>query len=52
MELWQSLDGEIQGAILTIVFSALAVLTGKTRNPLDNLLLSWFYKRYQEKKDG
>ena len=47
IELWDSLSAELQTAIGTLFFAALAVITGKTRNPLDNLLLGWFYRKWQ-----
>ena len=52
MEFWNALSGEIQGAIITLIFAGLAVLTGKTRNPFDNLLLAWFRRKWRESEDN
>ena len=52
IDLWTSLPGEVQTALIALGLFAASVLAGATANPFDNALVAWLRRRWEASRPG
>ena len=52
IDLWTSLPGEVQTALIALGLFAASVLAGATANPFDNALVAWLRRQWAASRPG
>ena len=47
IDLWTSLPGGVQSALIVVGLFAASVLAGATPNPFDNALVAWLRRQWE-----